>query len=49
LKMPKFMIPVFAFVMQLFIRLFDKIHSQQQRDRDASLYVVVAQKPMEAS
>jgi SAM-dependent methyltransferase len=49
LKMPKFIIPPFAFVMQSFIRLFDKIHSQQQRDRDASLYVVVAQKPMDAN
>jgi SAM-dependent methyltransferase len=49
LKMPKPLIPPFAFFMQLFIRLFDKIHSQQQRDRDASLYVVVAQKPIDAS
>src|ERR1700712_3430221 len=45
LKLPKFLAPPFAFVMQLFIRLFDKIHTQQQRDRDASLYVVVAKKP----
>jgi SAM-dependent methyltransferase len=48
LKMPKILVPPFAFIMQSFIRLFDKIHSQQQRDRDASLYVVVAQKPIKA-
>jgi len=47
LKLPKFLAPPFAFVMQSFIRLFDKIHSQQQRDRDASLYVVLAKKPVE--
>ena len=46
LKMPKFLIPPFAFIMQLLIRLFDKMHSQPQRDRDASLYVVIAQKPI---
>ncbi len=46
LKLPKFLAPPFAFVMQLFIRLFDKIHSQSQRDRDASLYVVIATKPL---
>jgi len=47
LKLPKFLAPPFAFVMQSFIRLFDKIHSQQQRDRDASLYVVIAKKPVD--
>lgn len=46
LKLPKFLAPPFAFIMQSCIRLFDKIHSQQQRDRDASLYVVIAQKPV---
>ncbi|HWZ15529.1 MAG TPA: class I SAM-dependent methyltransferase [Mucilaginibacter sp.] len=46
LKLPKVLNPPFAFVMQSFIRLFDKIHSQEQRDRDASLYVVVVQKPI---
>ncbi|MBV8389604.1 MAG: class I SAM-dependent methyltransferase [Mucilaginibacter sp.] len=46
LKMPKILVAPFAFVMQSFIRLFDKIHSQEQRNRDASLYVVVAQKPI---
>jgi len=45
-KMPKFIIPPFAFVMQCFIRLFNKINSQPQRDRDASLYIVHAQKPV---
>lgn len=44
-KMPKFLIPPFALVMQGFIRLFNKINSQAQRDRDASLYVVIAKKP----
>lgn len=44
LKLPRLLAPPFAFVMQGFIRLFDKIHSQPQRDRDASLYVVIAQK-----
>jgi SAM-dependent methyltransferase len=46
MKMPKFIIPPFAFVMQLFIRLFNKLNSQAQRDRDASLYIVHAQKPL---
>ena len=45
-KLPKFMVPPFAFVMQLKIRLFNKMNSQPQRDRDASLYVVIAQKPL---
>ncbi|MFD0750512.1 class I SAM-dependent methyltransferase [Mucilaginibacter calamicampi] len=44
-KLPKFLVPPFAFVMQLKIRLFNKMNSQKQRDRDASLYVVIAQKP----
>lgn len=46
LKLPKFLTPPFAFFMQSMIRLFDKIHSQPQRDRDASLYVVIATKPL---
>jgi len=45
-KLPKFLKPPFALVMQSFIRLFDKINSQPQRDRDASLYIVLAQKPL---
>lgn len=44
-KLPKFLIPPFALIMQFKIRLFNKMNSQSQRDRDASLYVVVAQKP----
>lgn len=45
-KLPKFLVPPFAFVMQLKIRFFNKINSQPQRDRDASLYVVIAKKPL---
>lgn len=45
-KLPKFLLPPFALYMQLWIRLFDKIHTQEQRNRDASLYVVVAKKPL---
>jgi SAM-dependent methyltransferase len=45
LKLPKFLVPVFALFMQLLVRLFNKINSQAQRDRDAALYVIVAQKP----
>lgn len=45
-KMPKFLLPPFALVMQGMIGLFNKINSQSQRDRDASLYVVIATKPI---
>ena len=45
-KLPKFLRPPFAFIMQLKIMLFNKINSQTQRDRDASLYIVLAQKPL---
>jgi SAM-dependent methyltransferase len=45
-KMPKFLLPPFALVMQGMIALFNKINSQSQRDRDASLYVVIATKPV---
>lgn len=45
-KLPKFLVPIWAGFMQLVIALFDKIHSQPQRDRDGALYVVVAQKPL---
>jgi len=48
-KTPKALKPPIALVMQSFIRLFDKMNSQQQRDRDASLYVVIAQKPANAN
>ncbi len=46
-KLPNFLKPPVAFVMQLWILLFDNWNSQPQRDRDASLYVVLAQKPIE--
>jgi SAM-dependent methyltransferase len=45
-KLPRFLVPPFAFIMQLKIRLFNKMNTQPQRDRDASLYVVLAQKPL---
>jgi len=45
-KLPKFLIPPFALVMQGMISLFDKINSQKQRDRDGAIYVVIAQKPL---
>ncbi|MFD2148221.1 hypothetical protein [Mucilaginibacter antarcticus] len=45
-KLPRFLVPPFAFIMQLKIRLFNKMNNQAQRDRDASLYVVLAQKPL---
>lgn len=45
-KLPKFIIPPVALVFQTLIWLFDKMHNQTQRNRDASLYIVVAQKPL---
>jgi len=45
-KLPKFLLAPFALLMQTSIRLFDKIHTQEQRDRDASLYIVIAKKPL---
>lgn len=45
-KLPKILVPVWAIIMQTMIWLFDKIHSQAQRDRDGALYVVVARKPL---
>ncbi|MEO6151502.1 MAG: class I SAM-dependent methyltransferase [Mucilaginibacter sp.] len=44
IKLQQFLIPPFALVMQLFVRIFNNINSQAQRDRDGALYVVVAQK-----
>ena len=44
LKLPKFIIPPVALIMQILIGVFNKINSQTQRNRDAALYVVVAQK-----
>lgn len=46
-KLPKSLRPPIALVMQTLILLFDKWNSQPQRDRDASLYIVLAQKPNE--
>ncbi len=45
-KLPKFLFPVWSVIMQGLIWLFDKLHSQPQRNRDGALYVVVAQKPL---
>jgi SAM-dependent methyltransferase len=45
-KLPKFLVPPFAMIMQAFIALFNKINTQQQRDRDGAIYVIVAQKPL---
>jgi len=45
-KLPKFLRPVWAVLMQFKIWLADKLHSQIQRDRDAALYVVIARKPL---
>lgn len=45
-KLPKFLRPVWAVLMQFKIWLTDKLHSQIQRDRDAALYVVIARKPL---
>lgn len=46
LKLPKMLHPPFALIMQGLIRLCDRMHSSEQRNRDASLYVVLAQKPV---
>jgi SAM-dependent methyltransferase len=45
-KLPKFLVPPFALVMQTLIILFNKINSQEQRDRDGAIYVIVARKPL---
>lgn len=45
-KLPKFLHGFTALIMQTIIFLFDKIHSQNQRNRDAALYVVFAKKPL---
>jgi SAM-dependent methyltransferase len=44
IKLPKFLIPPFALVMQGMVALFNKINSQKQRDRDGAIYVVIAKK-----
>ena len=43
-KIPTFLRPTFSFLMQSLVMLFDKVSSQQQKDRDASLYIMVAKK-----
>lgn len=43
-KIPAFLRPAFAWCMQSLILLFDKVSSQAQKDRDASLYVIIAKK-----
>jgi SAM-dependent methyltransferase len=45
-KLPKFIRPLFAMVMQTFIALFNKINTQKQRDRDGAIYLIVARKPL---
>ncbi|MGF7041543.1 class I SAM-dependent methyltransferase [Mucilaginibacter lappiensis] len=45
-KLPKFIRPLFAMVMQTFIALFNKINTQEQRDRDGAIYLIVARKPL---
>jgi SAM-dependent methyltransferase len=45
-KLPKFIVPPFALVMQAMVGLCNKINSQAQRDRDGAIYVVIAQKPL---
>jgi len=45
-KLPKFLVPPFALVMQGMVSLFNHINSQPQRDRDGAIYVVIAQKPL---
>jgi SAM-dependent methyltransferase len=43
-KLPKFLRPVLSIWMQPWIVLFDKIHSQEQRDKDACTFILVAEK-----
>ncbi|MBD3748340.1 MAG: class I SAM-dependent methyltransferase [Sphingobacteriales bacterium] len=44
LKLHKILIPIFALMMQFLIRLVNKLNSQEQRNRDGAVYVIVAQK-----
>jgi len=44
-KLPKFLHGITALFMQGLIFLTDKLHSQEQRNRDAAIYVVFAKKP----
>jgi SAM-dependent methyltransferase len=43
-KLPKILVAPWSFIMQGLIFLFDKIHSQDQRNRDGAMYVVLARK-----
>jgi SAM-dependent methyltransferase len=40
--MPRFMRPLFALVMQTLILVFDRLHTEEQRAKDAAVYVIVA-------
>lgn len=44
-KLPKFLHGFTAFFMQGLIFVADKFHTQEQRNRDAAIYVVFAKKP----
>jgi SAM-dependent methyltransferase len=46
-KLPGVLVPVWSVIMQGFIWVTDKLHSQEQRNRDSALYIVVAQKPLQ--
>jgi SAM-dependent methyltransferase len=41
-KVPKFVKPIFVFIMQLFIHLFDKTTKQSTKDTDACTFLIVA-------
>ena len=45
-KCPKFLVAPISVIMQSLIIIFDNMHNQNQRNRDASLYVVLATKPL---
>ena len=45
-KLPKFLKPIFALVMQTLIALFNRINTQEQRDRDGAIYLIDARKPL---
>jgi len=46
LKLPKFLTYPLALVMQSLIFLFNLINSQEQRNRDGAVYILVARKPI---
>ena len=43
-KLPKFILPLFAIIMQSSIWFIDKLSSQNTRDKDACIYVVLARR-----